>query len=80
MDEMHPDVVDELLDYVLAMRRRVDLLRDTLSEALAELPDDERWWDAQELYVVTEPNATEHQETILVRWHERFSANQMVAP
>ena len=76
---MHPDVVDELLDYTLAMRRRVDLLRDALSDVLAELPDEERWWGAQELYVVSAPDDTEHLDVINELWNDRFAGRQMVA-
>lgn len=73
--------MDDLLDYVNTMRRRVDLLRDSLSEALTVLPDGGQWRDAADLYVITDPSSTDLDDVALIsmQWDAlRSSGGQML--
>lgn len=54
-------MIDALLDELNDVRSRsdemdqtIEILRDALSECLAELPDVAKWYRHQELYVVTD--------------------------
>ena len=67
---MYDPRMDDLLDYASVMRRRVDLLRDALSDALAELPDGDPWRGYADLFVLTDPdlNAPEDVEAVEAVW------------
>lgn len=61
--------VDALLDYAMAMRRRVELLADTLVGTLAELDEDD-WTDAQDVlvYCMSDPDDEACEEWVTHQW------------
>lgn len=59
--------VDALLDHQQGLARRIhtqgdmiDLLRESLAECLAHLPDTEYWHFHQQVYVITDSEMTEN--------------------
>ena len=52
---MYDPRMDDLLDYSNMMRRRVDLLRDTLTLCLAAMPQGDSWDRCADVFVLTDP-------------------------
>ena len=77
---MYDPRTDDLLDYVNVMRRRVDLLRDALSDTLAALPHGEEWADLADLYVVTDPSSDNRDdvEWISLHWEALHPEDQQM--